>query len=311
MSYQPRSEIAPQPSHLPVFPVDTDRHLTAVKALTAAFEAKRPVALLIDESELEASHVMGEFVAGLAEHSTVVRLKDPHTDALAAIDDINRALGFLPKALELADQRNILMMFLEFQATHRRRTVLCIEQTDQQPLWLLDTVADLINPAASQHGGLMVVLSGKKGLDQFLKSPSLNVLRTTAGKPIRLARGEKQLRLDAVDLASVDNAALPSTQRAASERLIVRLNGVPIKEIPVNIGEFVIGRGSSADICLPSSFVSRRHATITKTDQAPLTVSDLGSKNGTFVGRRRITKCWLRPDEVMNVGDFEIQYKAH
>lgn len=50
----------------------------------------------------------------------------------------------------------------------------------------------------------------------------------------------------------------------------------------------VIGRDESADLVIPSSSVSRRHAHIVQQD-ATFYIEDLGSSNGTFVNGQRIT----------------------
>jgi len=380
MSYQPQAQATFEqaPSFVP-FAVDAARLQTAITELSIAFKDRRAVCQLIAESRLEASHVTGAFIAGLGDDVAAVRLKDPHTDALAAMREINRALGFAPKALSLADQQNILMMFLECQSKHHRRTVLCIEQVDRQPLWLLDTLSSLIDSDASKPSDLLVVLSGDASLRDLLGNPSLGVLRKNSGAPVKLApyslqetkdfvsqqvealglgevsrlfdfeavnqlhklsggspdtvsklvreslltakpgeqqpvtvesvlRVARQLRIESIDLTLMDT---DTTRREALaddvERLVVQLNGLPLDEIPLREGRVLIGRSTSADICLPSSLVSRNHAAIVKT-AGFVKVEDLGSTNGTYVGGRRVTECRLEPGDVVNLGECEIQY---
>lgn len=211
MSYQPQAQMTLEqaPRFVP-FAVDTARLQTAINQLTVAFQERRSVCQLIGESRLEASHVAGAFIAGLGDQVAAVRLKDPHTDALTAMREINRALGFAPKALSLVDQQNILMMFLQCQSKHRRRTVLCIEHVGQQPLWLLDTLCSLIDADPSKPSDLLVVLSGDAGLREVLGNPSLGVLRKNAGAPVKLAPYSLQetkdfvsQQVDALDLGEV------------------------------------------------------------------------------------------------------------
>jgi hypothetical protein len=57
--------------------------------------------------------------------------------------------------------------------------------------------------------------------------------------------------------------------------------------IPLREGENIIGRDPAAAIVIDSPDVSRHHARLLITD-ASLTIEDLGSKNGTFVGNARI-----------------------
>lgn len=58
-------------------------------------------------------------------------------------------------------------------------------------------------------------------------------------------------------------------------------------EIPLREGENLLGRAPEAVVCIASAKVSRRHARIT-VREGSAQLEDLGSRNGTFVGRLRI-----------------------
>jgi hypothetical protein len=58
--------------------------------------------------------------------------------------------------------------------------------------------------------------------------------------------------------------------------------------VPVKQGEFVLGRASTAELRLQHPSVSRRHAQITRQGDR-FTLKDLGSQNGTFINRKRVT----------------------
>jgi diguanylate cyclase (GGDEF)-like protein len=60
---------------------------------------------------------------------------------------------------------------------------------------------------------------------------------------------------------------------------------------------FEIGRDASCDLTLQDTSVSRRHARITATEGRTYLVEDLGSRNGTFVNGRPVTR------ETFTVGD--------
>lgn len=66
-----------------------------------------------------------------------------------------------------------------------------------------------------------------------------------------------------------------------------------IEEFPLSVRELVVGRDPSCDVKYDADqegLVSRRHAKISveKIDPPVITVSDLGSRNGTFVNKQRI-----------------------
>src|SRR5215470_5012223 len=62
----------------------------------------------------------------------------------------------------------------------------------------------------------------------------------------------------------------------------------PLRQIPLTVGENVVGRDSGVQVWLDSTSVSRRHARITiKGNQ--VTLEDLNSKNGTSVRGSEIT----------------------
>lgn len=52
----------------------------------------------------------------------------------------------------------------------------------------------------------------------------------------------------------------------------------------------VIGRDAAADVCLDDRSLSRKHASFLLSEDGSVTIEDLGSTNGTWVGGRRVTK---------------------
>ncbi|HVR19109.1 MAG TPA: sigma 54-interacting transcriptional regulator, partial [Polyangiaceae bacterium] len=71
---------------------------------------------------------------------------------------------------------------------------------------------------------------------------------------------------------------------------------------PLARGTTVVGRDSAADIVLPVTAVSRRHAEITK-QGARCVVRDLGSRNGTLVNGHPVTEDELEPFDEIRIGD--------
>ena len=75
-------------------------------------------------------------------------------------------------------------------------------------------------------------------------------------------------------------------------------------------GEYVLGRDPDADVYLDSPSVSRRHAVIRITDR-DATIEDLGSRNGTFVGERRIDKAaTLENGDAIRAGTVVLTFHA-
>ena len=60
--------------------------------------------------------------------------------------------------------------------------------------------------------------------------------------------------------------------------------------VEVDSSRFVIGRGDDCDLVVDDEKVSRHHAALEQSADGVLTLSDLGSSNGTFVNARRITE---------------------
>jgi EAL domain-containing protein (putative c-di-GMP-specific phosphodiesterase class I) len=80
----------------------------------------------------------------------------------------------------------------------------------------------------------------------------------------------------------------------------------PVKQA---IGEFpyVIGRDESADFCVESSRVSRKHVMIDRQD-AGFVLRDLESTNGTYVNGKRVTEVALADGDVVVIADFEFTF---
>jgi pSer/pThr/pTyr-binding forkhead associated (FHA) protein len=70
-------------------------------------------------------------------------------------------------------------------------------------------------------------------------------------------------------------------------------------EVPFETGEVVIGRHAGVTIELPFSVVSGRHARLFRSETG-YRIEDLGSANGTWLGRRRLT---ANVSEVVAVGE--------
>lgn len=72
----------------------------------------------------------------------------------------------------------------------------------------------------------------------------------------------------------------------------------------------VIGRDASADMTIDDREVSKRHCEIQPVEEGWI-LTDLGSRNGTFVGGERIRRLLLRDGEVVRVGRTNLHFILH
>jgi hypothetical protein len=73
-------------------------------------------------------------------------------------------------------------------------------------------------------------------------------------------------------------------------------------------GSNVLGRGTEADIRLPDTGVSRKHADV-QLSGGTVTVEDLGSTNGTLVNGRRVSRQQLADGDVLRIGHSVLVYR--
>lgn len=82
------------------------------------------------------------------------------------------------------------------------------------------------------------------------------------------------------------------------------------RQVRLRSGENVVGRDAAADVVVPSTTVSRRHAIIT-IDGAAATLTDLGSKNGTRLDGRAVDGSVPLPDgSALRFGAIEMTYRC-
>ncbi len=189
----------------------TDRHRHAVDQLNSAFDKCRPVAVMIGEGASTSSFVVQSFAAGLAEDVAFAHIDEHCTNATEFMGKVIDAVGFEPKDMSLEDLEGIFTMFLSFQKSHGRRTVVCVERAQEQDLWVLDKLGSLIQQEAEMRFGLLVVISGQAGLKELLHSGPLSAVSMLAGKritlpPFTIAESKKFIRqrLDTAGKLGID-----------------------------------------------------------------------------------------------------------
>jgi DNA-binding winged helix-turn-helix (wHTH) protein len=80
--------------------------------------------------------------------------------------------------------------------------------------------------------------------------------------------------------------------------------------IPLPAGDSILGRDDDVAVRIDAPSVSRRHARITVAAGVPSTLVDLGSKNGTWVGGRRLgdAPVVLKDGDVVRLGKVELLF---
>ena len=77
-------------------------------------------------------------------------------------------------------------------------------------------------------------------------------------------------------------------------------------QIPITHWENVIGRSPSCDVTIDFPTVSRNHAVLTRYDDGSWTISDAGSKGGTYVGGEKVKICALTERDRISIGGVEM-----
>jgi pSer/pThr/pTyr-binding forkhead associated (FHA) protein len=92
-------------------------------------------------------------------------------------------------------------------------------------------------------------------------------------------------------------------------KVIVRYQNQPLGEFLLNPGFNTIGRLPTHPISIENLGISRNHAFILGDTQGKVFIlEDLKSLNGTYVNKRRVAKHWLRPSDVITIGQHHLEY---
>jgi hypothetical protein len=113
------------------------------------------------------------------------------------------------------------------------------------------------------------------------------------------------VRHSPTDTGAQDPALMGRAGQRVSHVLVV--DGPGTKHV-LEPGSNVLGRGTEADIRLPDTGVSRKHADVQLTG-GTVVVEDLGSTNGTLVNGRRIGRQELADGDVIRIGHSVLVYR--
>jgi pSer/pThr/pTyr-binding forkhead associated (FHA) protein len=93
------------------------------------------------------------------------------------------------------------------------------------------------------------------------------------------------------------------------ERLTIQREGAVLHSVTLDKDVITIGRDAKAEIQLDDASVSRRHATLTKINSR-FFVEDLGSTNGTFLNRKKISMHILKNGDQVMIGHFTLRFET-
>ncbi|GEM_PF-4794704 len=92
-------------------------------------------------------------------------------------------------------------------------------------------------------------------------------------------------------------------------KIVVRLDQKTVQELELSGGKITIGRSEDNTVKLEDDAVSRHHAEIIKEGERYL-LSDLGSANGTYVGKMLIARNYeLKQGDVIKIGPYTISFR--
>src|SRR5574343_271532 len=92
-------------------------------------------------------------------------------------------------------------------------------------------------------------------------------------------------------------------------KLILSMDGLVLKEIPLNKARLTIGRKPHNDIQIDNLAISGDHAAVV-TILSDSFLEDLNSTNGTLVNGQPIKKHFLRNNDIIELGKYKLKYMA-
>ena len=82
-------------------------------------------------------------------------------------------------------------------------------------------------------------------------------------------------------------------------------DGSLVRRFPLTLGEHVVGSGAGVEIPVETAGISRRHASIRVLADGGVVLTDLGSRNGTWVGGRQIQETVVAQFAVLAFGPVQ------
>jgi pSer/pThr/pTyr-binding forkhead associated (FHA) protein len=113
---------------------------------------------------------------------------------------------------------------------------------------------------------------------------------------------DQATRVGGVPVFKVNKQARPAVLR------LVKGPGAP-KDYVLDLDEVIVGRSQDAHIIIDSESISRRHASLHRTEGGHF-CRDLGSSNGLLVNAERREIAELKDGDSVQIGDALFMYRA-
>lgn len=165
----------------------TQCHRNALDRLDRSFADKRALAILMGDGESTSRFVIRKFLSRLEPNVAIAHITEPCSDATDFMKQIIAAVGFSPKDMDVDDLDSIFSMFLAFQKSHHRRTVVCVEHVQANEWWVLDKIRSIVEKEQQGEFGLLMLLSGRTEMNDLLNSRPLSSISAYSASRISLA----------------------------------------------------------------------------------------------------------------------------
>lgn len=112
-----------------------------------------------------------------------------------------------------------------------------------------------------------------------------------------------------MQIADENAATKVNTIGKVSVRLVFKPGTSDYAEYPLNEDRVTLGRGKNCTIVLNDKKASREHAEVVRVGLG-FVIKDLESANGTYVNGKKVQEHSLSGDDIIRIGNAEIQFKA-
>jgi FHA domain-containing protein len=110
-------------------------------------------------------------------------------------------------------------------------------------------------------------------------------------------------------MQSRDDAARGRVVIFSAMKVLVAKNG-PLEGSTYPIeSRVLIGRDGECDIQVIDQSVSRKHACVLEQNDGSVLVRDLGSDNGTWLGKQPVSEALLQPGDEIAIGETRFEYR--